>query len=338
MLVDVLAEIRRVRPRLRLDIGQPDFPPPQEVVEALRRHASSAEYAPPEGLPELRERIAEWVGVDPGEVVVTVGAKMGLAAVMRLFRAIHVPRPWYMGYVEVADLFGVELRPIDTRLEVGWVPRWPGRGVYLVNYPNNPTGVVLPRDSVKALLDVAEFVISDEPYRELVWGEFTSPFRLRPETVLVHSFSKNLAVPGFRVGFVAGPREVVRRVVEFVRAVANDVPTPQQRALAETLHLVDRYAREMAREYARRAEAMSAALRLRHVKPSGAFYIFAEVPCDDKAFFAKLLSSGVSVLPGSLFGAPGFVRISLTAPVEELVEAAEVINRVADSCAETRRT
>ncbi|WP_053240573.1 pyridoxal phosphate-dependent aminotransferase [Pyrobaculum islandicum] len=322
----VLRRIGEAAPRHRLDIGDPDLPPPPELVEALRG-GGDFRYGPPEGLPEFREAVAEVFKADPSEVVAVAGGRHGLAALMWIFRKrrLLTTSPFYPGYFDIAGVFGLELSLVEGG--DGWIPNFAERGVYVVNYPNNPTGAVLPREKVRELVDVAEFVISDEIYRDIVFTEFVSPAELSPSSVaVVYSFSKVFSVPGLRVGAVIAPRDIAREVARFNRATINVAPTPAQRAVASVIDVLPRRRREISQAYLRRVELALSELRLKFVKPGGAFYIFPQVS-DDVKCFESALTEGVSVLPGSLYGRGGYVRIALVEPEEGLREAFSALNR-----------
>lgn len=314
-----LSRVESARPLHRLDVGDPDVPPPPELLQALARPGRLG-YGPPEGLPEFREAVAEVFGVEPSEVVAVAGARHGLAALMWHFRKARLmtPRPYYPGYLEIAEVFDIGLQVVDGLTD---------RGVYVVNYPNNPTGAVLPRDRVKELVDVAEFVISDEIYRDIVFTEFTSPLQLGGNVAVVYSFSKVFSVPGLRIGAVVAPRDLARAVARFNRATVNTPPVASQRAVLAALGGLRRRSAEVSGIYRRRAEAALAALRLPAARPGGAFYLFprAAPDCAERA-----LERGVSVMPGALYGAPRHVRIALVEPEERLVEAIQAVN---EACA-----
>jgi len=320
----VLARIKEASPRHRLDIGDPDLPPPPELLEALRK-AGDFRYGPVEGLPEFREAVASVFGVEPGEVVAVAGGRHGLAALMWVFRKrrLLTPTPYYPGYFDIAETFGLRLELVET--DERWIPSFSGRGVYVVNYPNNPTGVVLPRERVRELVDAAEFVISDEIYRDIVFEDFASPMELSSSAAVVYSFSKVFSVPGLRIGAVIAPREVAREVARFIRATVNVPPTPAQKAVASVLDMLPRRRAQVSGVYRSRAELAVKMLRFKLVKPGGAFYVFPHVG-DDWRCFEKALAAGVSTLPGSLYGRPGYVRLALVEDEGRLWEAFSLLN------------
>ncbi|CCC82371.1 pyridoxal phosphate-dependent aminotransferase [Thermoproteus tenax] len=328
-LVDILSEIRRVNPPHRLDVGEPDVKPPPQVFEYLKG-LEYAPYGPSEGEPELRERVAELFKVDKNEVVVVSGGRHGLAALMWIFRkrGLITPKPYYSGYIEIASNFEIPLSFIETSRETGWIPSFSERGVYLVNYPNNPTGAVLPRHKVRELVDVAEFIISDEVYRDIVFEPFTSPLEFTSNVAVVYSFSKIFSVPGFRVGVVIAPRDIARAVVKFNRATINSAPPILQKAVAQLVPQIPKLGSLLSEIYRRRAELAERVLKLDFARPRGAFYLFPRVKCGSIEFFRGALKVGVSVLPGESFGDQGHVRIALVEPEDRLADAFDKLNGV----------
>ena len=328
-LLEALAEINKARPNYRLDIGEPDVSPPEGLFKALGE-IKEAPYGPPEGLSELREALAELFKVERDEVVVVSGGRHGIAALMWAFRRhkIVTTKPYYPGYLEIASVFDIKLDFVEAAEGPGWTPEFSQRGVYLVNYPNNPTGAILPRDKLRELLDHAEFVISDEVYRDIVFAEFVSPLEMSPNVAVVYSFSKVFSVPGFRLGAVIAPREIARQVARFNRATVNSASSVLQKAVARLVPEIPRIAARLSEIYRKRVELAGRILKLKFVEPKGSFYLFPRVPCPGLEFMRRALPKGVSVLPGEAFGSPDHVRIALVRPEQELGEALNLLNDV----------
>lgn len=324
----VLAEIASKNPKCRLDIGDPDLPPPEELLETLRK-VENYKYGPPEGLPEFREAVASIFGVEPSEVVATAGGRHGLAALMWTFRKkkLYTPTPYYPGYFEIASTFGLEIELVKTKEEEKWAPQFEKKGVYIVNYPNNPTGAVLSRQKVRELIDVAEFIISDEIYRDIIFGEFTSPYELAASTTaVVYSFSKIFSIPGIRLGAVIATRDVIKEVVKFNKATINVPPTPAQKAVAAAIHTLPKRKTQLSKIYAERVEIAKNS-GLKFAEPGGAFYIFPKVSHGDKCY-RQTLEKGISVLPGRLYGSPSHIRIALVENSHKLKEALPTVANI----------
>ena len=333
--------------KIRLDAGEPDLPPPPAVLEAARSSIHELGYTDPRGIPELRERIAEYHGVDPGEVAVAPGSKHAIAAVMSAFReGVGLIAPYWAGYEVIARVFNVRIEVVHARLEDGWRPSLTElpRGVkaVVINYPNNPTGATLSRDEAGELLDLAAdngvVVISDEAYRDIVYGGdrlVAVDYRI-DNTVSIYSFSKTFSVPGLRIAYAVGDRKLVRRIIEFNQATITSVPVYAQKAALKALEIIEERSKHVSAVYGERARVVGERLRgscLRFVEPRGALYYFIESPVDDGTALAyRLADRGIGVFPGEAFGGPRykrFIRLSLTAPIKELVWAVSVLREVA---------
>ncbi|MCE4600429.1 MAG: aminotransferase class I/II-fold pyridoxal phosphate-dependent enzyme [Desulfurococcales archaeon] len=345
--------LARAKPSIRLDAGDPDIPPPEPVLEALSRglrEPGGLSYAPSSGLLELRERIAEYHGVDVREVVVTPGSKAGLAGSLRGVDSVGVILPGWRGYLNIARLYDAYVETLHTDPGGGWKPS-PSQlqglassvEAVVVNYPNNPTGAVLSGKEARGLVEIARdsgaLLVSDEAYRDLVYtGERVSLAELEPEGVVsVYSFSKTFSLPGLRLGYVVGDPAVVGRVREFVASTYTSVPVYAQRAALVALDLLDRVAEERVRVYRGRLEA---ALRgidrdvFEVVEPQGAFYLFPRMKCveDSVDYTFKALERGVGIFPGAAFGGERYnryIRVSLTRPVDEILQGLEILGELA---------
>ena len=338
-------EISRRRPAIRMDAGDPDIPPPPEVVEVLRREADRLSYTPPTGLPELLEAIAELHGVDAGEVAVVPGAKAAVAAVIARSRRIGLVKPYWPGYAAAAGFLGVEVTAIAVGPGSGWTPspeaigELAGRAdAVFVNYPNNPTGAVIGRRLAAEFIAEARsrgaYLVSDEAYRDIVFaGDRFSLAELDSEGVLsVYSFSKTFSLPGLRIGYVVGDKGLVRMVRDFVAATYTCVPAPAQRAAVKALELLESRAREVSRVYMRRLRIAEEALggAFEYVRPRGAFYLFPRIRggVDGVEAAYRLLERGVAVFPGAAFGGSeysSYIRVSLTQPEERLAEGLRIL-------------
>ncbi len=333
-------------------LGNPDLAPPAVVAEGLRELADDAGkpfafgYMPNAGYPQVRERLAEVVSaeqevrVGADRVVVTCGAAGGINA---LFRAVLepgdevlCPAPYFVEYGFYVENFRGVLKPVpstaltfalDLKAIAGAITA--RTRCVLINSPNNPTGRIYTREELgqlAAMLRAASaktgrpiLLVSDEPYRFLAYDGARVPaiFPLYEHSVVVSSFSKNLALAGERVGYVAvNPAMpegellmagviLTNRILGFVNA-----PAVGQKLLARALgHEVD------SSVYARRRDAMAEVLReagFEFSPPQGAFYFFPRIPTgsDDTAFVNTLMDEQILAVPGSGFGYPGYFRLA----------------------------
>ncbi|NCD25533.1 MAG: pyridoxal phosphate-dependent aminotransferase [Deltaproteobacteria bacterium] len=333
-------------------LGNPDLAPPAVVAEGLRALADEADqsfvfgYMPNAGYPQVRARLAQVIAaeqeaeVGPDHVVVTCGAAGGINA---LFRAVLepgdevlCPAPYFVEYGFYVENFqgvlkAVPAKPLTFELDLEAVAGaiTDRTRCVLINSPNNPTGRIYSSEEIARLAGLLRsasarigrsiLLVSDEPYRFLAYDGVRVPavFPMYEHSVVVSSFSKNLALAGERVGYVAvnpampdAARLVAgviltNRILGFVNA-----PAVGQKLLARALgHAVD------ASIYARRREAMAEVLRaagLEFSMPQGAFYFFPRIPkgTDDTAFVKTLMDEQILAVPGSGFGYPGYFRLA----------------------------
>jgi aspartate/methionine/tyrosine aminotransferase len=339
---------------IRLEIGDPDFPTPPHIVEAAAEAARAGftHYAPGVGLSSLRELIAEKVAArngfacTPERVVVTTGACGALHAAFLVLLdpgdEVLVPDPGWTTLTPMALAAGV--RPVPYLLDRGRAfaldPAAIGERIgprtraLVVNSPGNPTGAVASREALEQALELAErhrlWLISDECYEELVFeGEHVSPAALGdPDRVLsVFSFSKTYAMTGWRIGYAAGPPDVVRQLAKAQEAIVSGASTVSQKAAEAALLGSQEAVGGMREAYRRRRDAALQRLDadgIGYARPSGAFYLMVDVstagePSEELAL-RLLREQRVAVVPGSAFGAngEGYVRVSLAAAADAI--------------------
>ncbi len=351
---------------IHLEVGEPNFSTPAHVVEAAHRAAADGftRYTPNAGIPELREVLSDKVrernGIEapPDRIVVTPGAVVGvysaIAAVADHGTDILISDPCWPNYRLMMDLLGI--RPVRYPLsaEDGFVPnaariepRITDRTrAILLNSPGNPTGATIPRRALEELIELARsydlWVLSDEVYDE-IWFDRPSvsagPLDPDGRVVTFFSFSKTYAMTGWRVGYMVTPPGLTEGVVKAQEPITSCVNAPAQKAAVAAITGPQDIVAEMRKAYHERRDLVSDLLDaegIPYVKPTGAFYLMADVSgsgLDALAFARRLvLERGVAVVPGTAFG-PGsgaFVRLSLATAAEPLLEGvsrlAEAIN------------
>jgi aminotransferase len=355
-----------VKDIINLGIGEPDFNTPQHikeyVVEGLRR--GYTKYGPNQGLPMLREAIAEklrrdnGIDADPGrEIIVTVGANMpifmSLATFLRDGEEVLIPEPAFVSYAPAVILAGGKPVMIPTSMEDEFKPRIDVLEKYvsrktravIINTPNNPTGTVLTRRDLEEIADFAiEYdllIISDEIYEYLVYDGFkhvsiASLNGLFDRTITINGFSKAFAMTGWRIGFVVAPQWVIDKMVKIHMYTVTSAVTFIQYAVAKALRDKRTWdsVEYMRREYMRRRDYVWKRLNeigLYTFKPRGAFYIFPTIKdlgLKSMDFAKKLLEEEkVAVVPGIAFGKSGeyHVRISYAASIDMLEKALDRI-------------
>lgn len=342
---DIAATMQNV---ISLGIGEPDFTTPQPIIDAGIRSLEHGEthYTSNLGIMELREAIADNleklydVRYDPGsDIIATVGVSEALyltfSALLDPGDEVIIPTPCFVSYqAEVALAGGVPVE-VDTTVEENFQPNpdvikkaiTSKTKAILLGYPNNPTGAVVSREILQAIADLAEqhdlVVVSDEIYDRLVYDFehvcFSSLPGMQERTILLGGFSKAYAMTGWRIGYAAGPANLIKGLVRIHQYSVMSAPTISQYAALEALRVGEPYVQEMLAEYDRRRKLIHNGMNdlgLPTFEPHGAFYVFPNIQgtgMDDETFAERLLKEEeVAVVPGSSFGDAGygFVRCS----------------------------
>lgn len=359
---DIAATMKDV---ISLGIGEPDFTTPERILEAGIRSLQRGEthYTSNAGLSELRQTIAAHlerlygVRYDPdGEIIITVG---GSEALYLAFTALIDPgdeviilTPCFVSYQAGVYLAGGVPVEVPCRMENNFdldpqevrAAITPRTKAILIGYPNNPTGAVASRERLMELVRIAEeydlMLISDEIYDRLVYGvpHVCVPALpgARSRSILIGAFSKDYAMTGWRIGYCAGPREIMQGLVRVHQYTIMCAPTTAQAAAITALRECEEDVMEMREEYDRRRKLIVSGLNrigLPTFEPRGAFYAFPKVSVtglDDDAFANRLLQEEhVAVVPGNAFGAggEGFVRCSYATAYEKIEEALRRIEK-----------
>lgn len=339
---------------IRLEIGEPNFPTPQHIVEAAHRAAQDGftRYTHTQGLLSLREAWSERLAMvngretEPDQIIVTAGAVAGLhatfAAILAPGDEILIPDPGWPNWGMIAALIGARTVGYPCVAGQGWQPDLdrldalvtPRTRAILVNSPGNPTGAVLGRAALEAFAAFAErhdlWLVSDECYDAIVFdGEHlgTAAVASAERTVTIASCSKTYAMTGWRMGCVAPPERLTPLIAKVQQATQASVCAVAQKAAEAALTGPQDCVGEMRAFYrARRDQAVAllAGLGRPIASPEGAFYAMIDLSdaVDDDTAFARdlLVSRGVAVAPGSAFGpaGSGSVRIALCVSQEAL--------------------
>ncbi len=346
---------------VNLSVGEPDFCPPEHVLEASARAAVAGRthYEPTNGIPELRKALAEKasrdyeLNYDPNdEILITVGGTEAIFAT--LFGLVNpgdevlVPNPGFVLYEPCVRLAGGVpicvplLKGRDFRLSIDDVMSLitERSRVIVVNSPNNPTGGVLTYDELAGLAKIAVerdmIVISDEVYEKILYDDakhhcLAAFPGMRERTLVVNSFSKTYAMTGLRVGYVYGPRELISAVWLVHQYMVSCVNSLSQYAALAALEGSQDFVEEMVREFDKRRRLVHK--RLDSIEgfcctlPKGAFYAFPNIEAfgmsseECSEFLAR--NARVITVPGSAFGSggEGYIRISYAAAYEQLEKA-----------------
>lgn len=363
------------QPVIGFGAGEPNFPTPAHIVAAAIEAASDPKnhkYTIAKGLPELRAAIAQktkadsGVVVDPDNIIVTNGGKQ---AVYQAFVSllddgdeVILPAPYWTTYPEAITLCGgvpVEVfagsdqhyKVTVAQLDAALSER---TKVLLLCSPSNPTGSVYTPEELREIgqwaLDNGIWVISDEIYEHLIYsGEMAYILHEVPElqnqTIIVNGVAKTYAMTGWRVGWMHGPADVMKKVANFQSHITSNVNNIAQRAAIAALAGDQGVVEEMKEAFDRRRTTLVSMLReiegFEVPEPTGAFYVFPNVQAvlgkDINGRVATTTSelaeiileeAQVAVVPGEAFGAPGYIRLGYALGDEDLVEGVERIQRL----------
>jgi aminotransferase len=357
---DLLERSESMTGVIALGRGDPDLPTPEHIVDAAKRAIDRGvdEVSDPAGLTELRRAIAakllreNGVTVDPaGGVVVTTGGQEGLfllvQAILDPGDEILVPDPRYTSYDVAIQMAGAKMISVPTDERDGFdldpdeVERriTPRTRVLLLVTPGNPTAGTITPPNLRRLAEIARkhdlLVISDEIYEKLLYDgaehlSIGSLPGMADRTILLNGFSKTYCMTGWRVGYLAGPRSVMRRVRRLKELASSCAPVVSQRAGLAALEGPQDVVEEYRRIYEGRRRVMLDGLDrmgFTYGDPRGAFYIFvnaSSVGMDSIDLSRKLLEEArVLIFPGTGFGEQwvDYMRVSYLAPEAELAEA-----------------
>lgn len=330
-------------------LGNPNLEPPEAFTQALKQAVNSPQkgahgYMPNAGYPHVRQAVADSLSAEQevtlsaAEIVMTCGAAGALNVILKTLLdpgdEVIAPAPYFVEYNFYAANHGGRLKTVPTRpdftLDVDAVAAavTEKTKAVLINSPNNPTGQIYSKESLGQLgallaqksaeLNRTLYLISDEPYRKIVYDDAVVPsiFNCYPESIVAASHSKDISIPGERIGFAAvSPRATYKDDLLAGMALANRIlgfvsaPALMQRVVAAV-----QGARVDMAAYARKRALLCdglAACGYDFVRPPGAFYLFPKTPIEDDVEFVRALQAElILVVPGSGFGGPGHFRIA----------------------------
>ena len=335
---------------IHMEVGEPDYSPPARVGTALAEsfRMKLYHYTDTAGIAKLRDAIAvkEGEGISRDRVIVSPGGRFAVfSAITSLLRAgqeLIVIEPAWPAYKECADFVGARTKILRTTLEDKWAPdtkRLEGlinstTKMIVLNYPNNPTGKVLDKQTIEKIVLIAKdhglYLLSDEVYADYVFSQFNSVRNHDyAKTIIVGSFSKRYAMTGFRVGYAIATKEVISKMTRVQAVAITSVPEPMQYAALAALDVDPSENIELMKRRVGLVYNKLKKMSLRCVEPDGAMYAYPELPrgAEDMALVDKLLEKGVAIAPGSGFGEAykRFIRISACQPEKILEKGLEVI-------------
>lgn len=344
---------------ISLGVGEPDFETPWHIREACFYSLEKGEtmYTSNQGLPELREEIAAYqkrtIGVEyepRTDILVTIGVSeavdLALRALVGPGDEVLVPQPSYVSYAPGTVLAYGTAVPVDTYDEDEYRLRpdvlasriTPKSKVLILPYPNNPTGGIMGKSDLEALVDIVIkndlIVISDEIYSELTYnGEHVSIASLpgmKERTLVLNGFSKAFAMTGWRIGYACGHPELIAAMNKIHQYTIMCAPIMAQKAAIEALRHGEPEMRRMIENYNYRRRFMLSGFRtigLDCFEPRGAFYCFPSIKnsgFSSEEFCEKLLQEElVAAVPGTAFGnnGEGFIRCCYAASIDNIEQA-----------------
>ena len=342
---------------INLAAGEPDFDTPEPIKAAAIRAIQEGftKYTPTTGIPELKAAIVSALARDrgltyrPEQIAVTCGAKQALFNLLQVLvqagDEVLIPSPYWVSYPEMVRLAGAT--PVEIRMD-------PKNGFHLdpeaveracnsktrcliLNSPSNPTGAVLDGNGLKAIAQIAKahslWIISDEIYAQLAYGtKADSIAAVAPEvasrTLVVDGVSKAYAMTGWRIGYLAGPTEVVEAAGRLQDHSTSNPTSISQRAAVAALTGDPAFIRQMVQEFGQRRDLLvrrlAAVPKISFVEPEGAFYCFVDISATglrSSAFSERLLQEAlVASIPGEGFGWDSHVRLSFAIGRQALEE------------------
>ena len=356
-----------------LSVGEPDFPVPDAAREAAIRaiETGNNHYTAVEGTPALRAAIADKFARDngleyaPEDVIVSTGGKQviwnALLATIGTHDEVIVPAPYWVSYPDMVQLAGGDARIVPTTVADGYKMKpealeaaiGPRTRWLILNSPSNPTGAVYTADELEAFAVVLRrhptvWVLSDDMYEHIRYGD--APFAtiaavapdLKARTLTVNGASKAFAMTGWRIGYAAGPRALVKAMVKAQSQSTSNPCAIAQAACLGALTGDMGFLAERAAVFRERRDMVVARLSaipgLTCPTPDGAFYVFPEcagligrrtpdgtVLRDDEAVAGWLLENGVAVVHGAAFGHSPAFRVSYATDTASLTKAMDRI-------------
>ncbi|WP_408959020.1 pyridoxal phosphate-dependent aminotransferase [Natrinema sp. 74] len=337
-----------------LSVGEPDFPTPENIIEAGQdaMDAGHTGYTTSAGILELREAIADKLADDglehtADEIIVTPGAKQALYEIVQVLiqdgDEVALLDPAWVSYEAMVKMAGGDLTRVDlSSHEFQLEPALDDLAdavsddteLLIVNSPSNPTGAVYSDAALEGVRDLAVehdiTVISDEIYKEITYGVAPTSLGtlegMADRTITVNGFSKAYSMTGWRLGYFAGPEELVDQAGKLHSHSVSSAVNFVQHAGLEALETEAAVA-EMVEAFEERRDLVVDLLDEHDVDvavPEGAFYMMLPVDDDDQAWCEGAIEDAhVATVPGSAFGTPGYARISYAASEERLEEGIE---------------
>ena len=339
---------------IHMEVGEPDFLPPKIVSEALSEvyDKGYTKYGDSKGMSDFRDALAKYVTekfeteTSPQNILVSPGARfsvfLAISSLLSPGNEIIIIEPAWPAYRDNALNSGVKVRTIHTTLENKWEPKIEdiknaisaNTRMIVLNYPNNPTGKILPTSLQDQIMELAIknnlYVLSDEIYSSYANKPWKSILTYRyNKSVITQSFSKSHAMTGFRIGYAVSSPEIIEKMSKLQALALTNVSEPIQYVAMKALKADTTDNTKTIRNRLETILKKAKTMQLDFVEPDGAMYLFAKIRqenFDSIDFTNKLLDTGVAIAPGEGFGNyQGFVRISACQPEDTLNQGMQII-------------
>ena len=342
---------------IHMEVGEPDFLPPPVVKNALEEVFDKGflKYGQVKGMPIFREALVKYISekfnanVSQDNIIVSPGARFSIfTAITTLLNPgdeMIVIEPAWPAYKDCALNAGIKVRTINTTLESKWEPSLeqmrntinPNTKMIVLNYPNNPTGKILPEKLQEGIVELARkndlYVLSDEIYSQYVKGDWKSILSYNYEkSIVTQSFSKSHAMTGFRIGYGIADAKIIEKMAKLEALCLTNVSEPIQyialKALEADISDNTNTVQNRLEVLIQKAKEMG----LDFIIPDGAMYLFARVNQEgfDGVKFANIaLEKGLAVAPGEGFGDyKNFIRISACQDEKTLIGGMNILNEI----------
>jgi len=342
--------------------GEPDFDTPDSIKAAAIKAIESGftKYTPSTGTLELREAIAHKFKKDnrldytPSQIAVSCGAKHSLYNILQVLAdegdEVFIPSPYWVSYPEMVKLAGASMKILPTSAQTNFkitaqqlsenISR--KSKILILNSPSNPTGMLYSKQELVSIAEVCVknniFVISDDIYEKLIYdtNEYTTIASLGKEicglTITVNGVSKAYSMTGWRIGYCAGPQEIIDYIKKFQDHSTSNPASISQMAALQALKETEESIGAMRMEFKKRRDLIMSAFdqipEVNYIKPDGAFYLFCDfskLGASDEIAKKILDDVNVATIPGEGFGAPGFLRLSFATSAERIQEGTKRI-------------
>ncbi len=346
--------------------GEPDFNTPDYIIESAKKalDIGFTKYTPASGMPELKKAVCKKFKEDNGldyeesQIVISSGAKSSLyhaiEAVVQDGDEVLLPSPYWLTYPELIKLAGGKVVLVKAEKENGYKVTaeqlrkayTPKTKALIFNSPNNPTGAVYSKEEIDAIAKFVEetgiYVIADEIYEKLVYGGekhysiATYSEKVKEQTIVINGMSKTYAMTGWRIGYLAAPKDVAKAISSMQSHTASNPNSIAQYASVTALNGGEEFISKMLKTFDERRtfmfERLSNMQGVAVAEPKGAFYVFVDISAligkkfegevieGSMSFANCALKKGVALIPGIAFGDDNSIRLSYAISLEDIKE------------------